>query len=140
MNEEMRDLLQDGPPAAGLARYLGGCRKVSGYASQDLGSLAAALAENRLQQVDRLDRRRRAGDRLGEFEDRPNARRQNDPVPEAILAGAERLPDGGVSRGPRDLPLREVSLDRRVAFLAQRQEQMLGADVIVVVVPALLLG
>src|SRR5579863_8755130 len=78
--------------------------------------------------------------RLGEGNDLADARRHEDALPEPLLACTERAADLGVQFAHVDTVAVEIVKDLRVAFFEQRYHQVLGTDVILIVVAALLLG
>ena len=63
-----------------------------------------------------------------------------DALPQTILTGAERPPDLRVHFGHVDSIGIEGLQRRRITLFEQGDQQMLGADVVVAVVSALLLG
>lgn len=77
---------------------------------------------------------------LGQREDLADARRDQNAFPYPVLAGTERSANFCMHFGYVDALGIERAKDRSVAFFEQGDQQVFGADVIVTVVPALLLG
>ncbi len=96
---------------------------------------AAALRRDRCGPISRSPARSCA-----RVDDSPHARRDQNAFPQTILAGAERSADLGVHLGNVDAVGVEGRQSLWVALLEQCHEQVFGADVIVAVVTALLLG
>ncbi|HEY2476405.1 MAG TPA: hypothetical protein VGI19_16620 [Candidatus Cybelea sp.] len=108
-------------------------------AAQDLGSGAAALDAQSLEKIAWPDLAV-SGALLGQCNDAPHTGGNQNALPQTILAGAERSPNLRVHLGDVD-PVGIKSLQGGgVTLLQQGDKQMFGADIIVTVVPALLLG
>jgi hypothetical protein len=76
--------------------------------------------------------------RFGERDHLTHARRDQDAFPQAVLAGPKAATYLGVDFADVNAVCVERTENTAVALLEQRHEQMLGADVIVAVITALL--
>ena len=118
---------------------LSGGRGVSNAgAPEDFRGRAAAFSAQCFEEIDRLDRAV-AGPLLRQRDDTADARRDQDALPEAFLAAAERSPDLGMRIGCVNAIGGKCFHRRRVAFFKQCHQQMLGTDVILTVISAFLL-
>jgi len=79
-------------------------------------------------------------DFMSEANDLFHAWSHQDSFPTSVFTGAERSAHGGVNLTDIDTIPLETLHDRRVALLQQRNEQMLGADIVMIVIARLLLG
>lgn len=106
---------------------------------QDLCRHAAAFGLNRFEQIERLDGPA-ACLLFGNCNDLPDARRNEDTLPEAVLAGSQRTPNLGMHFARVDSFSAQTIGYRAVGLFQQRNQQMFDADVVMVVIAALLFG
>jgi hypothetical protein len=85
-------------------------------ALQDVARQAAPFREDRGEQMDRLHVFVRTDARLRTRDDDADARRHEDPVPEAIVARSERAPDVGKNVRGSHASFRKTSLHARIVF------------------------
>ena len=76
---------------------------------------------------------------LGERDDFADARRNEDSLPQTVFRRTEDATNFCVQLANIDSVCFEVFKDLRVAFFEQREHQVLGTNVILIVVAALLL-
>ena len=100
---------------------------------------APALTAQRFEQVKRFDFAARAHV-MCDANDLLHPRSHQDSFPTPIFTGAERPAHGGMHLADIDPVALEPLHDRRIALLQQRHEQMLGTDVVMIVIARLLLG
>ena len=130
----MREVLQP------LSAYSRGCRRVSLIAREDFGGQAATLGKDGVEEMHGLEFGFGGNRRFGERDHAADARRDEDAVPQPILARTERPPHVDQHVVRLRAARGEARFDRRIAFFDEREQQMTDADVIVVVIPARLLG
>jgi hypothetical protein len=100
---------------------------------------ASAFRAERFKEIGRRDFSI-GGSIFSDGHDLPQARSHEDSFPEPFLAGSERAPDFGVDLASVDSIVGKRAQNVRVALFEQRDQYMFGADVIMVVIAALLLG
>src|SRR5579862_3545873 len=106
---------------------------------QDLGRQAAALGPKCFKEVVRSDLAVARG-LLGEGDDLSQARRHEDSFPHAVVAGSKRAAHFRVDFANVDPGRVQPMENRRIALFKQGDQQVLGTNVIVTVIAALLLG
>jgi hypothetical protein len=137
MIDQPEDELLEVLHAVCLLRGGGGVSR-DGRAAENLGCHAAAFGAQGFEQIERLDLAS-AGSLFGDGHDLSNARGEKNALPNAFVAGAEGAPDFGVRLARVDVLRIEGQENSGIMLRQQSFEQVLGADVVVVVVPALLL-
>src|ERR1700729_1962493 len=110
-----------------------------GGPAQDLGRRTSPLGAQRFEEVERTNL---AVPRalFGECDNSPKPRGDQDALPQAVVAGTERWPYFGMHfRHVNAVGVERVQR-RRVALLEESGQQVFGADVVMAMVAALLLG
>ena len=132
MHEEIGESVHDGSLLGA-----GGC--VTRGSAQNIGSQASALGPQGVEQVDRLHV---IVARLlfGQTYDFTDPRRYENTFPRAVFAGSESASSLRVNVGRIDAVRTQTLEHRRVVLFQQCDQQMLGTDVVVVMIAALLFG
>ncbi len=109
------------------------CGAVCSCSLQNGRSSTLPFGEDRIQQIDRFDGAS-GGTLLRNGDDLAHARRHEYAVPRMFVAGSKGAASLRVYLAGIDVLLCKTPRDRTVMLLQQRNEQMLYADVVVVVI------
>jgi hypothetical protein len=139
IQEKLAEVFQGGRWPA-LAGSLPGAADVPFGGGQDRGRAALVFGDDGAQEVDGFDRCARADPAFGQLHDLAHPWRQQNAFPHPVFTGSQRAPQLGMQTIGRNATFGKVRRGCSIGFLAKSQEQMLGTDVIMVEVAALLFG
>jgi hypothetical protein len=106
---------------------------------QNVGRQTGALVADGVEQIYRLDLAV-AGPAFGNLYDFAHARRYEDPLPHPVITHTEGPLDLRMNVGSGDVTLTQPSFDVHVVFFEEREKHVFRADIIMVMIPAFLLG
>jgi hypothetical protein len=108
-------------------------------AGEELGCEAAAFRDDGLEEVERLDRGRLGQRCFGDGDDPPDARRDEDALPQSVVARSQGPPQVEQDVGEVGAALGEPCFHGRVPLFEEREQKVSDPHVVVVVIAARLL-
>ncbi len=123
-----------------LAGYSAGGGRVSDAPSEDVGRQAAGFDEHRFEEICGFDESSVLHRRFGPGHDGTHAWSHENSIPSPVVARSERAANVGENVRRTQAERIETALDRGVVFVDQREQNVTDPNVIMVVVPACLLG